>query len=185
MSNLYFVRHGHAAAGWDVAVDPSLDDVGRSQADAVAKQLSSAIEPCAIFSSPLARCRETASYLAGSWDSEPIVEPRIAEIPSPQGVAMADRMEWLRAAMRGSWADLALEQRAYRDELIRFACATNGPAVLFSHFVAINALIGHVLGIDDVLTKTLDNCSVTVFTRADDGSLHLVEYGNEADTSVG
>lgn len=184
MSNLYFVRHGRAEAGWDAAVDPSLDDVGRSQADKVAKQLSSMIEPCVIYSSPLARCRETASYLAGSWSSEPIVEPRIAEIPSPHGVAMADRMEWLRAAMGGSWADLASEQRAYRDELIRFACSTNGPAVLFSHYVAINALIGHALGIDDVLTKNLDNCSLTVFAHEDDGSLRLVEYGSESDTVV-
>lgn len=184
MSNLYFVRHGRAEASWDVAVDPSLDEVGRSQADAVANQLSLTIEPCAIYTSPLARCRETSSFLAQSWRCEPIIEPRIAEIPSPQGVAMADRVEWLRAAMGGNWGDLAPEHRAYRDELVRFACATKGPAVLFTHFVAINALIGHVLGIDDVLTRALDNCSVTVFTHSSDGSLRLVEYGNEADTLV-
>lgn len=185
MSNLYFVRHGRAEASWDVAVDPSLDAVGRTQAGVVATQLSSTIEPCAIYTSPLARCRETASFLAKSWSHEPIVEPRIAEIPSPHGVAMADRVEWLRAAMRGTWADLAPEHVAYRDELVRFATATKGPAVLFTHFVAINALIGHVLGIDDVLTRTLDNCSVTVFTHSSDGSLRLVEYGDEADTPVG
>lgn len=184
MSNLYFVRHGRAEAGWDTAVDPSLDEVGRSQADAVAVQLSSMIEPCAIYTSPLARCRETASFLAERWSSEPIVEPRIAEIPSPQGVAMADRVEWLRAAMRGNWADLEPEHRAYRDELVRFACSAKGPAVLFTHFVAINVLIGHVLGIDDVWTRTLDNCSVTVFTHTSNGSLGLVEYGHEADTIV-
>jgi len=185
VSNLYFVRHGRAEAGWDVAVDPSLDDVGRTQADAVAAQLVSTIEPCVIYTSPLARCRETASFLAKSWSCEPIVEPRIAEIPSPEGVAMADRVEWLRAAMRGNWMDLAPSHRAYRDELVRFARTTKGPAVLFTHFVAINALIGHVLGIDDVLTRTLDNCSVTVFSHTSDGSLRLIEFGNEADTLVG
>ncbi len=98
---------------------------------------------------------------------------------------MADRGEWLRAAMRGNWMDLAASHRAYRDELVQFARTTKGPAVLFTHFVAINALIGHVLGIDDVLTRTLDNCSVTVFSHTSDGSLRLIDFGNEADTLVG
>jgi len=184
MSNLYFVRHGRAEAGWDAAVDPSLDDLGREQAAAVAEELASTLQPCTIFTSPLARCRETATFLAGKWSTDTMVEPRIAEIPSPHGVAMADRMEWLRGVMRGAWADLEQEQRAYRDDLVRFARETKGPAVLFSHFVAINALIGHVIGTDDVLVRSLDNCSVTRFTHAHDGALTLVDYGREADTLV-
>ncbi|MFM8868338.1 MAG: histidine phosphatase family protein [Ilumatobacteraceae bacterium] len=184
MTNLYFVRHGRAEAGWDAAMDPSLDDMGRRQAAAVADELASTLQPCTIFASPLARCRETAEFLAAKWSADTTVEPRIAEIPSPRGVAMADRMEWLRGVMQGAWADLAPEQRSYRDELVRFARETKGPAVLFSHFVAINALIGHVLGIDDVMTRSLDNCSVTTFTHAHDGALTLVEHGREADTLV-
>ena len=184
MSHLYFVRHGHAEAGWDVATDPSLDELGRSQAEAVATHLASTLQPCAIYTSPLARCRETARFLADKWSLDVIVEERIAEIPSPEGVAMADRVEWLMGAMQGTWGDLVTAQRAYRDDLVRFAQGTKGPAVLFTHFVAINALIGHVLGIDDVMTRSLDNCSVTTFTHSSDGALVLVETGHEADTIV-
>ena len=36
MTRVYMVRHGRAAAGWDVDPDPPLDDVGRNQALAVA-----------------------------------------------------------------------------------------------------------------------------------------------------
>ena len=184
MSRLYFVRHGHAEAGWDVATDPSLDELGRSQAEAVATQLASTLQPCAIYTSPLARCRETARFLADKWSLDVIVEERIAEIPSPEGVAMADRVEWLMGAMQGKWGDLVTAHRAYRDDLVRFAQETKGPAVLFTHFVAINALIGHVLGIDDVMTRRLDNCSVTTFTHTKDGALVLVDTGHEADSIV-
>lgn len=184
MTLLYFVRHGRAEAGWDVAVDPSLDDSGREQASLVAEHLASSIDPCVIYSSPLARCRETAEFLAGRWGVRPIVEPRIAEIPSPRGVAMEDRIDWLRRAMLGNWSDLAEEHRTYRDDLVRFAIDTPGPAVLFSHYVAINALIGHAQGIDSVFTKSLDNCSVTVFDHSTDGRLTVREHGHEADTVV-
>ena len=32
MARLYLIRHGRAAAGWDTAMDPPLDDLGREQA---------------------------------------------------------------------------------------------------------------------------------------------------------
>ena len=184
MTRLYLVRHGRAEAGWDVATDPSLDEVGKVQAAEVAERLVALLEPCPIVTSPLARCQETASYLASRWGVTPAVEPRIAEIPSPAGVEMADRVQWLRHAMTGNWADLDVEHRHYRDLLVRFVADVDRPTVMFTHFIAINALIGHVLGIDDVLTKSVDNCSVTVLERAVGGGLTIVEFGDEADTLI-
>jgi broad specificity phosphatase PhoE len=167
-----------------MATDPSLDEVGKSQAAAVAEELAGLLEPCPIVTSPLARCQETASYLASRWGVQPAVEARIAEIPSPAGVAMADRVQWLRQAMAGKWADLEAEHRVYRDHLVKFVSDVEGPIVMFTHFVAINALIGHVLGIDDVLTKSVDNCSVTILEQIAGGGLVLVEHGREADTLI-
>lgn len=184
MTRLYLVRHGRAEAGWDTAIDPSLDAVGKSQAAAVADELAGLLQPCAIITSPLARCRETASYLASRWGVNPTVEPRIAEIPSPAGVEMADRVQWLRQAMTGTWADLAPEHRDYRDRLVHFALEVDAPTVMFTHFIAINALIGHVLGVDDVLTRSVDNCSLTILERVASGGLTLVEHGREADTLI-
>lgn len=184
MTRLYLVRHGRAEAGWDTAIDPSLDAVGKTQAAAVADELAGRLQPCAIITSPLVRCRETASYLASRWGVSPTVEPRIAEIPSPAGVEMADRVQWLRQAMTGRWADLASEHRTYRDQLVQFALEVDAPTVMFTHFIAINALIGHVLGVDDVLTRSVDNCSVTILERVASGGLMLVEHGREADTLI-
>ena len=52
-----------------------------------------------IVTSPLRRCRQTAAPLARRWGVTPTVEDTVAEIPSPLGVSMADRVEWLREAM--------------------------------------------------------------------------------------
>ncbi len=59
MTRVYMVRHGRAAAGWNVDPDPGLDDLGRSQSLAVASKLSS-LGPLAVMSSPLLRCQQTA-----------------------------------------------------------------------------------------------------------------------------
>ena len=40
MTRLWLVRHGRAAAGWNVDPDPDLDEVGREQADRVAAPLA-------------------------------------------------------------------------------------------------------------------------------------------------
>ncbi|NCU81513.1 MAG: histidine phosphatase family protein [Acidimicrobiia bacterium] len=59
------VRHGRASAGWDTAVDPGLDDLGRAQAKDAAKKLELVFagQQVQIISSPLLRCQQTAEPL--------------------------------------------------------------------------------------------------------------------------
>jgi broad specificity phosphatase PhoE len=182
MTRLYLVRHGRAAAGWDTDADPGLDVVGTGQAERVADRLAP-LGPLPIESSPLRRCRETAAVLAARWGASVDIEPRMAEIPSPDGVAMADRVEWLREAMRGTWGDLGSRYTRFRDEIGLSLRTRTADAVVFSHFVAINAAIGQALGDDRLVIRSLDNCSVTILDVID-GRLHLVEGGHEADTLI-
>ena len=98
MTRVYLVRHGRAAAGWDVDPDPALDELGRGQAVEVARRLAP-LGPLHLVSSPLLRCQQTAFPLGAAWGVGAAIEPAVAEIPSPEGVAMADRVEWLREAM--------------------------------------------------------------------------------------
>lgn len=177
------VRHGRAAAGWDVDPDPGLDDLGRSQADAVAERLASA-GPLALVTSPLRRCRETAAPLAAAWSVTPVVDERVREIPSPEGYAMAERVDWLRAAMGGTWAALGERYTGYRDAVVAAVAACPVDTVIVSHFVAINVVIGACLGDDRLVIASLDNCSRTVVEVAADGTLRLVEQGHEADTLI-
>jgi broad specificity phosphatase PhoE len=186
MTRLYLVRHGRAAAGWNTDADPGLDAVGQGQAEAVAERLDGLLDgrkPLYIESSPLRRCRETAVPLASMWDRPIAIEPRMAEIPSPEGVAMADRVEWLREAMQGTWSDMGLRYTAFRDAVGASLRSRTADAVVFSHFVAINAAIGLAVGDDRLVIRSLDNCSVTIIDHID-GVLHLVEGGHEADTLV-
>ena len=103
MTLLYLVRHGRAAAGWDTSLDPELDDLGREQSAATASRLTVLLQDTKwsitdvdVVSSPLRRCRETADAYTQITGQVARIEPRIAEIPSPTGVALVDRTEWLR-----------------------------------------------------------------------------------------
>ena len=182
MTRLYLVRHGRAAAGWDTDPDPGLDEIGRSQAMAVAARLAP-LGPMPVLTSPLQRCRETAASLAHLWQVEASIEPGVAEIPSPEGVAMADRIDWLRGAMGGGWNDLGARYLAYRNEVVASLSALAADSVVFSHFIAINAAIGASLGDDRLVVRSLDNCSVTIIDHVA-GVLQLVESGHEADTLI-
>ena len=187
VTTLYLVRHGRAAAGWNVDPDPPLDDLGRQQALDVASRLSSK-GPLSVYSSPLLRCQQTAFPLATAWKTPATIEPGVSEIPSPEGYSLGNRVEWLRDAMSGTWTQVAEKSgdlyAQYRQSVVTTVASLRRDAVIFSHFIAINVIIGEALGDDRVVVASLDNCSVTTVTVDDDGSISLVEMGGEADTLI-
>ena len=180
------VRHGRASAGWDTAVDPGLDNPGRDQADVAAKKLDQifAGQQVEIVSSPLLRCQQTAKSFADLRTTPVRVCAEVAEIPSPSGVEMSSRVDWLRAAMQGTWADLGGEYVEFRDLVIKFVRSRETNTVIFSHFVAINAVIGALVGDDRVVIRSLDNCSITLLDRDADCNLSIAQTGHEADTLI-
>ncbi|MBK9178968.1 MAG: histidine phosphatase family protein [Acidimicrobiales bacterium] len=183
MARLILVRHGRASAGWDVHADPGLDGLGRAQATALADELGR-LEPMAIRVSPLRRTRETAAPLEARWGVRAEVDPGVAEIPSPVGVPMQERTTWLRAAMAGTWADLAADYGAWRDAVVERVLSLTSDTVVVSHFVAINAVVGRALGDDRVVVFAPDNCSRTTVDH-DGRRLRVVELGTSApDTLV-
>ena len=86
--------------------------------------------------------------------------------------------------MAGTWADVGADYSVWRDSVVARLRAIDEDTVVVSHFVAINAAIGAVMGTDQIVIAALDNCSQTV-TDVVDGRLVLVEQGFEApDTLV-
>lgn len=178
MTRIHMVRHGRAEAGFGESMDPGLDALARSQAEAVAEKLKT-LGPLPILSSPLARTQQTAVPLAKLWNATPVIEDAVAEIPSPKGMTLEGRVAWLRKLMAGSWRDVSPELASWREHCIATVAAIQRDSVIFSHYVAINVIAGAALGDDRVVVFSPDNCSVTVFDT-DGAKLTLVEEGQEA-----
>ena len=181
MAKLYLVRHGKAAAGWGMEKDPGLDDLGRAQAKAAALTLAP-LGPLPIITSPLTRTRETSRPLAEIWGIEARVEPRVGEIRFPCG-NQAGRVQWLQNIMGDNWSNLDPDLKVWRREVIEALCSFEGDSVVFTHFIAINAAVGHAAGDDRVVSFRPDNCSITAMETIGD-NITLVKRGDEADTKV-
>ena len=78
--------------------------------------------------------------------------------------------------MGGAWAEAGLEGWA-RSVLAAVEAMPDGSAV-FSHFVAINAVVGLLSGDDRVLVFRPGHCSITRLERRA-GALVVVERGQE------
>lgn len=178
MARIYMVRHGRAEAGFEESMDPGLDALGHSQAEAVAEKLRS-LGPLPILSSPLRRTRETAAPLAKLWNVQPAIEKAVAEIPSPWGMTLDGRVAWLRKLMAGSWRDVSRDLAEWREDCVAAITEVSGDTVVFSHYVAINVIAGAATGDHRVVAFSPDNCSVTIF-ETDGQSLRLIEKGHEA-----
>ncbi len=188
MARVYMIRHGKPASGWGdhgADPDPGLDDTGRAQAEAARTALLALpARPTAVFTSPLRRCRETATPFAEALGIEAVVEPLVAEIPTPRALEAAERAPWLQSAFQSTWPKVLgdIDYTNWRDAVARAVAAKPGAAV-FSHFVAINAAVSAATGDDRVLSFRPDNASITIF-ETDGERLTLVERGAEAETRV-
>lgn len=181
MATLFLVRHGKAAAGFDTHLDPGLDDLGRQQAAATASVLAPH-GPLQIYSSPLARARETASALTERWGSESIIEPRVSEIPSPTD-DLCQRSAWLASVMPERWENLDQRLHNWRQALVDCLLDMQDDSVVFCHFIAINVAVGAATHDQRMICFRPDNGSVTRLAN-NDGSLRLIELGREAETHV-
>ena len=181
VATVRIVRHGEAQAGFGAHKDPGLSELGIAQAKKTARSLA-ALVPQSILTSPLCRARETAAELAVLWQKEPLVDERFAEVPTPIE-DLADRASWLTTIMRGTWQQLPVELKVWRNTMIEAAINMQNDCIVFSHYVAINILVGAASGKDELITFRPDNASVTVFSN-EGGQLKLLSLGAQASTRV-
>ncbi len=182
MTRLYLVRHGRAAAGFDEAVDPGLDEVGLVQARKAASGLAE-FDPMPIITSPMKRCQETAFPLADQWKMTPLINEGVSEIPSPSQ-DLKERSTWLRDFMQGKWSDGEDWVQDWKAGVISSLRDISEDAVVFSHFIAINAVVAHALSDDRVVCFRPDNASITVL-EIEGGKFRVVSLGSEGATVVG
>ncbi len=183
MARLYLVRHGQPLARYDQDKDPGLDDVGRRQAQAAAQALRP-VGPLPIVSSPLRRTRETAMPFEAQWDRQAAIEPRVGEINAPSD-ELSERSAWLADILRSRrrWSDLDDERRRWRDGVVDALLAHAVDTLVVTHYIAINAAVGHATGDDHVVNFRPDNCSCTIL-ETDGSTLTVVELGRERETAI-
>jgi len=189
MAKLYLIRHARPAAGWGEDADPGLDAVGQQQAEATARTMDETLDRMPIYTSPLRRCRETARPLELLWQRSAEVFEAVAELPSPV-LDLRARQQWLQQAMRGTWHELndlassgSTDYLAWRQTLLDSLARLSQDSVIFSHFIAINVVIGAAYAREDVVCFRPDHASITCVETAN-GSLRVVELRRQTNTTV-
>ncbi|HVY87409.1 MAG TPA: histidine phosphatase family protein [Hyphomonadaceae bacterium] len=177
---IYLIRHGEPAAGWGAHPNPGLTELGARQAQAAAETLAQAGAKRAI-TSPLQRSRETAAPFEKLVETHARIEAAVGEIVAPSGTP--DRALWLKGVMTGNWSEGAPDYRDWRNNVLAAVDRLQDDTAVFSHFVAINVIVGLLTGEDRVTVFRPGHCSITKLTRRG-GKLVIAELGSEAATIV-
>ncbi|MGB3624917.1 MAG: histidine phosphatase family protein [Henriciella sp.] len=177
---IWLVRHGEAAAGWGEADDPGLSALGHKQADAAADILSSQ-SIVKIICSPMTRCQETARPFSTRAELDVRTEARVSEIPTPEG--LSDRRAWLSGFMAGDWSEAPALLVDWKSDLIQTLDGLEDNTVVFTHFIAINTIVGHLTGSAKVTNFRPGHCSITKLKTSPEG-LSVAELGSESATRV-
>ena len=199
---LLLLRHGRTAWNHERRAqghaDISLDDVGRAQADAVAP-LVAALSPVVLWSSDLARARETAEAVSRVTGLSVTVDARLREYDLGERTAMTmpeyaaafpDEYTAFRQGryevVPGGESTAAVVARftgALRDVLASLEPGECG--VVVGHGAALKVSLIALLGWPDALAASiagLDNCTwAEVEDSGSGGTLRLVAYGRGVD----
>jgi 2,3-bisphosphoglycerate-dependent phosphoglycerate mutase len=142
--------------------DPPLSELGRRQAQALARWL--APEPVhALYVSPLRRALETAGPVAEITGLDPVVAEGVAEYDRDAEAYIP--LEELKASNDPRWQEMVegryfeageLDARAFQDTVVAAIDAIvaenrSRTAVVVCHGGVMNAYVGHVLGLDDYM----------------------------------
>jgi broad specificity phosphatase PhoE len=199
---LVLLRHGQTA--WNAVrraqghADVELDDTGRAQAVAVAPYVA-AMGPRFVWSSDLARARETAAGVAAAAGLELSLDDRLREyhLGERTGITMdeyavAHPEEYL--AFRAGRYDVVPGGETTKQVVtrvsacVRDAMAALGPAecgVLVGHGAALKVSLLAILGWPDELAATLEAlhncCWAELRDSGVDGGLRLSAYNRRAE----
>lgn len=184
MARLYIIRHGEPTGSWGTSPDPDpgLSDLGKEQAKGAADRLR-LLTPRRIATSPLKRARETAQPLEGMLGMTAQVAPPVAEVPTPHGIPIEGRGDWLRRIMAGNWDAVEPLLVSWRKSAIDYLLSIEDDTAIFSHYVLINAAVGAAIGDERVHCFAPSHASVTILDTNGRG-LSLVELGMTGTSAI-
>lgn len=177
---IYLIRHGEPAGSYGAHPNPGLTELGTRQAFAAAQALATAGAKWAV-TSPLARSRETAAQFEKLMETHARIESGVGEVITPPGIE--DRAAWLRGVMAGTYTEAGPELQGWRRRCLAAVEKLADETAAFSHFIAINAIVGLLNDDDRVVVFKPGHASITKLARVG-GKLRVVELGAEAATVV-
>lgn len=180
MPRILVIRHGEPARAWGEGDDPGLSDIGCAQADGAARVLKS-MALAQIVTSPMRRCRQTAAAFEANAGLVSRIEPRVSEIAAPPGVSdrrawLAKTFPWREGEPPTFWDDLDVSMRNWRGAVIAAALEIDSDTAIFTHFVAINVLIGAAQGESRTIVARPAFASIAEL-QSENGVLRLVAFG--------
>ena len=197
---LVLLRHGQTA--WNRIdrvqgqTDVELDESGHAQAAAAAPAMAG-LRPTLLWSSDLARARQTAAHVAKETDLEPVFDERLREfaLGSREGLTHAEYAaaapEEYSGFRRGDFGVVADGERtaAVRQRMTEVAreavdrVAPGEVAVLVSHGAAIRVGVAGLLGWAESSLPSLrglDNCGWVILELTEDDQFRLAAYNRVA-----
>ena len=195
MIKIYLVRHGEATEGW-TSQDPPLSELGKSQAQSLITFVDSAIDKNSkknidFISSPLNRCKETASLALAKMYSKIVINDNFRELPSPT-LDLDKRVNWLRKVLPLTWSELLKDKETidsgvsytqWKENIMSNIYSLNKDTIIFTHFVVINTVIGEILKSDKIVNFQPSNCSITEISKIKN-KLKLVKLGKNLESRI-
>lgn len=177
-TEVLLVRHGESAAvvpGSPESEDPPLSEAGRRQAAALAERLAGK-HLDAVWSSDLARARDTARLLAEPRGLPVVERPDLREVhlgdwergEFRRRAALGDDPEFLAFVASGRWEDVpgaegdeALRDRVQAAVAEAAAAHPGGSVAVVCHGGVVNAWLARFVGSHRSFVASIDNTSVT------------------------
>ena len=195
MIKIYLVRHGEASEGW-TSQDPPLSELGKLQAKSLMTFVNSIFDENSTnntnaISSPLNRCKETASLALKKKYLEIAINDNFRELPSPT-IDLEKRVNWLRRILPLTWSELLKDKETmesgvnftqWRENIMSNIYSLKKDTIIFTHFVVINAVIGEILKSDKIVNFQPANCSITEISKKND-KLKIVKLGKSLESKV-
>ena len=177
------------------AADPPLSDTGVRQAEALAAWLApEGVD--ALYTSPLARARETAAPIAAATGLEVVVEDGVSEydkdseayVPIEELKAEGDP-RWTEMLAGGYFSEEGIDPVEFQAGVVEamdriIAAHPSKTAVVVCHGGVMNAYVGHVLGLDQYMVFQPAYTGITRVRASSRGHRSLVtlnEHGHLRD----
>tara|TARA_B110000495_G_C22897042_1_gene523376 strand:- start:185 stop:748 length:564 start_codon:yes stop_codon:yes gene_type:complete len=180
---LVLIRHGEASASWGEHIDPGLSNDGKKQAEKLIETFSEEnLENFKFISSPKLRAVETGQPLAMYYNKDLKIQNEFSEIPSEK-ISNDKKQNWLREVMSQDINTLPEEIKSWQDNIMNALSSINSDAVIFSHFMVINAIAASVLRNSKLLYFYPDYTSCTRLL-VKDNQIKQIILGNDKKTLI-